>query len=188
MQGQANYLKIFGVGCKAHKKQSLNDLAVNCAGDLLLTRDYMTLKVWDVRQERAPVETYLVHEPLRAKLGMLYENDSIFDKFECGWAGDDRYASALSSTSRFLGPGSVKSIMHPSIHYVQPYRYLHLHTYYNLLGPYLNIYWPMPLLKTQHATEAQNCWLLSIMHNPGFSPIPDHCSFILCTKFNLSLQ
>ena len=39
--------------------------------------------------ERKPVETYPVHEYLRGKLCSLYENDFIFDKFECGWNGDD---------------------------------------------------------------------------------------------------
>ena len=47
------------------------------------------LKLWDVRMERKPVETYPVHEYLRGKLCSLYENDFIFDKFECGWNGDD---------------------------------------------------------------------------------------------------
>ena len=49
------------------------------------------LKLWDVRMERKPVETYPVHEYLRGKLCSLYENDFIFDKFECGWNGDDRW-------------------------------------------------------------------------------------------------
>lgn len=40
--------------------------------------------------ESRPVETYHVHEYLRSKLCTLYENDCIFDKFECGWSGDDR--------------------------------------------------------------------------------------------------
>lgn len=40
--------------------------------------------------ESAPVETYQVHDYLRSKLCTLYENDSIFDKFEVDWSGDDR--------------------------------------------------------------------------------------------------
>lgn len=31
-----------------------------------------------------------VHEYLRSKLCSLYENDCIFDKFECCWNGSDR--------------------------------------------------------------------------------------------------
>lgn len=39
----------------------------------------------------APCEVYNVHDFLRSKLCTLYENDSIFDKFECSWSGDDNY-------------------------------------------------------------------------------------------------
>lgn len=31
-----------------------------------------------------------VHDYLRSKLCSLYENDCIFDKFECAWNGSDR--------------------------------------------------------------------------------------------------
>ncbi|GMR53992.1 hypothetical protein PMAYCL1PPCAC_24187 [Pristionchus mayeri] len=70
---------------------SVSDVKFSHDGKFLLTRDYLTVKVWDLRQERAPVETYAVHEHLRSKLCQLYENDSIFDKFECGWSGDDKH-------------------------------------------------------------------------------------------------
>ena len=39
--------------------------------------------------ETKPIETYTVHEYLRSKLCSLYENDCIFDKFECCWNGND---------------------------------------------------------------------------------------------------
>lgn len=52
-------------------------------GRYLLSRDYMTLKLWDVAMERAPVAVLAVHEPLRGKLCDLYESDCIFDKFDC---------------------------------------------------------------------------------------------------------
>lgn len=55
-----------------------------------MSRDYLGLKVWDLRMETKPVETYPVHEYLRSKLCSLYENDCIFDKFECCWSGDDQ--------------------------------------------------------------------------------------------------
>lgn len=32
-----------------------------------------------------------MHEYLRPKLCSLYENDCIFDKFECCWSGTDQY-------------------------------------------------------------------------------------------------
>lgn len=39
--------------------------------------------------ENRPVETYCVHDYLRNKLCVLYENDCIFDKFECSWSSND---------------------------------------------------------------------------------------------------
>ena len=48
-------------------------------------------QVWDVNMEARPLEVYPVHDYLRSRLCSLYENDSIFDRFECGWNGDDTY-------------------------------------------------------------------------------------------------
>lgn len=48
-------------------------------------------QVWDINMESRPVEVYPVHDYLRSRLCSLYENDSIFDRFECGWNGDDSY-------------------------------------------------------------------------------------------------
>lgn len=39
--------------------------------------------------ENRPIETYSVHDYLRNKLCVLYENDCIFDKFECSWSYND---------------------------------------------------------------------------------------------------
>ena len=70
---------------------SISDVKFSYSGRYMLSRDYLTVKVWDVNMESKPVETYPVHEHLRSRLCSLYENDSIFDKFECGWNGTDSY-------------------------------------------------------------------------------------------------
>ncbi|EYC03098.1 hypothetical protein Y032_0096g2936 [Ancylostoma ceylanicum] len=70
---------------------SVSDIKFSHNGRYLLTRDYLTVKVWDLNMENRPIETYAVHDHLRTKLCALYENDSIFDKFECGWSGDDKH-------------------------------------------------------------------------------------------------
>ena len=44
-----------------------------------------------MNMESRPVEVYPVHDYLRSRLCSLYENDSIFDRFECSWNGDDTY-------------------------------------------------------------------------------------------------
>ncbi len=61
--------------------------------------------------ESRPVKTIPIHDHLRGKLCDLYENDCIFDKFECIWGGDDKcvylYSYSLSICS--FGPGDVTS-------------------------------------------------------------------------------
>ncbi|XP_065919488.1 serine/threonine-protein phosphatase 2A 55 kDa regulatory subunit B alpha isoform-like isoform X2 [Dysidea avara] len=74
---------------------SISDVKFSHSGRYMLSRDYLTVKVWDINMESKPVETYPVHEHLRSRLCSLYENDSIFDKFECGWNGTDSYPLKL---------------------------------------------------------------------------------------------
>ena len=57
-------------------------------GKFFVTRDYLQLKVWDLAMESRPVLTIDVHDHLRPKLCELYENDCIFDKFECSVASN----------------------------------------------------------------------------------------------------
>eukprot|EP00002_Diphylleia_rotans_P000837 TRINITY_DN1044_c0_g1_i1.p1 TRINITY_DN1044_c0_g1~~TRINITY_DN1044_c0_g1_i1.p1 ORF type:complete len:473 (-),score=109.79 TRINITY_DN1044_c0_g1_i1:524-1942(-) len=70
---------------------SISDVKFSRDGRFILSRDYMTLKIWDVNMESRPVKTIQIHENLRSKLGDLYENDFIFDKFECCFSGDGNY-------------------------------------------------------------------------------------------------
>eukprot|EP00108_Taenia_solium_P011880 TsM_001022700 transcript=TsM_001022700 gene=TsM_001022700 len=70
---------------------SLSDFRFDHSGNYILARDYLNLKVWDMRKSDRPCEIYSVHEPLRSQLCMLYESDAIFDKFLCSWSEDDRY-------------------------------------------------------------------------------------------------
>ena len=69
---------------------SISDVKFSHSGRYLITRDYLSIKIWDLQMDSKPIETYQVHEYLRSKLCALYENDCIFDKFECSWSGGDR--------------------------------------------------------------------------------------------------
>uniref|UniRef100_A0A8C5C3N5 Serine/threonine-protein phosphatase 2A 55 kDa regulatory subunit B n=1 Tax=Gadus morhua TaxID=8049 RepID=A0A8C5C3N5_GADMO len=68
---------------------SISDVKFSHSGRYLMTRDYLTVKIWDLNMETRPIETYQVHEYLRNKMCSLYENDCLFDKFECCWNGND---------------------------------------------------------------------------------------------------
>jgi len=62
---------------------SISDIKFSADGRYILARDYLTLKIWDLNMEARPVKTIRIHDHLRSKLCDLYENDCIFDKFEC---------------------------------------------------------------------------------------------------------
>ncbi|KAB2061131.1 hypothetical protein ES319_A10G065800v1 [Gossypium barbadense] len=92
---------------------SISDIKFAKDGRYMLSRDYMTLKLWDINMDSGPVSTFQVHEYLRPKLCDLYENDSIFDKFECCLSGDGlRVATgSYSNLFRIFGcaPGSTEA-------------------------------------------------------------------------------
>ncbi|KAK3032023.1 hypothetical protein RJ639_036397, partial [Escallonia herrerae] len=67
---------------------STSDVKFAKDGRYLFSRDYMTLKMWDINMDSGPIATFQVHEYLRPKLCDLYENDSIYDKFDCCLSGD----------------------------------------------------------------------------------------------------
>lgn len=80
---------------------SISDVKFSHDGRYILSRDYLSLKIWDINMESRPVRTIQIHDHLRGKLCDLYENDCIFDKFECIWGGDDKYVILLAWHSVF---------------------------------------------------------------------------------------
>ena len=65
----------------------------------MLSRDYLSLKIWDINMDSRPIRTIQIHDHLRGKLCDLYENDCIFDKFECTFSGDGKCASRFLKLS-----------------------------------------------------------------------------------------
>jgi serine/threonine-protein phosphatase 2A regulatory subunit B len=61
---------------------SISDMNVAPNGHTWVIRDYLTVKVWDMRRPSTPVRILPVHEYLRGRLADLYDSDCIFDKFE----------------------------------------------------------------------------------------------------------
>ncbi|CAH8381265.1 unnamed protein product [Eruca vesicaria subsp. sativa] len=80
---------------------SISDIKFSKNGRYILSRDYMTLKLWDINMDSGPVASYQVHEHLRPRLCDLYENDSIFDKFECCLSGDGSRVATGSYSNLF---------------------------------------------------------------------------------------
>ncbi|KAH7431333.1 hypothetical protein KP509_08G043200 [Ceratopteris richardii] len=80
---------------------SISDLKFSRDGCYMVSRDYMTVKLWDLNMGSAPVATFKVHEYLRPKLCDLYEKDAIFDKFECSLSGDGSRVATGSYSNLF---------------------------------------------------------------------------------------
>lgn len=81
---------------------SISDARFSRDGRYILSRDYLTVKIWDVNMEKHPVRTINICDNLRSKLCDLYENDCIFDKFECTFSGDGKYALSGSYNNLFM--------------------------------------------------------------------------------------
>ncbi|KAI9707038.1 MAG: Protein phosphatase PP2A regulatory subunit B [Candelaria pacifica] len=81
---------------------SISDVRFSNDGRYILSRDYLTVKIWDVNMERQPVKTIPIHEHLRPRLCDTYENDSIFDKFEVVFSGDAKNVMTGSYNNNFM--------------------------------------------------------------------------------------
>lgn len=81
---------------------SISDIKFSNDGRYLISRDYMTVKIWDLKMENKPIKTINVHEKFREKLCDAYENDAIFDKFEVVFSGDSKSMMTGSYDNNFM--------------------------------------------------------------------------------------
>ncbi|CAK9435471.1 uncharacterized protein LODBEIA_P01980 [Lodderomyces beijingensis] len=81
---------------------SISDVEFSQDGRYIASRDYMTVKIWDLAMESQPVKTINVQEHLRDRLCDTYENDAIFDKFEVQFSGDNKSVMTGSYNNNFM--------------------------------------------------------------------------------------
>lgn len=81
---------------------SISDVKFSYDGRHIVSRDYMTVKIWDIAMEREPIKTINIHEHLRDRLCDTYENDAIFDKFEVQFSGDNKSIMTGSYHNNFM--------------------------------------------------------------------------------------
>lgn len=81
---------------------SISDVKFSHDGRYIASRDYMTVKIWDLAMENKPIKTIDVHEHLRERLCDTYENDAIFDKFEVQFGGDNKSVMTGSYNNQFV--------------------------------------------------------------------------------------
>ncbi|GMI11277.1 hypothetical protein TrVE_jg2978 [Triparma verrucosa] len=80
---------------------SISDARFSPDGRYVVSRDYMSLKLWDVNMDSTPVQTIQIQQHLTPRFVQLYENDCIFDKFECAVSGDGKYVASGTYGSTF---------------------------------------------------------------------------------------
>lgn len=81
---------------------SISDVKFSHDGRYIVSRDYMTVKIWDMNMDTKPIKTINVHEHLRDRLCDTYENDAIFDKFEVQFSGDLKSVMTGSYNNNFM--------------------------------------------------------------------------------------
>nr|CDS16386.1 Protein phosphatase PP2A 55 kDa regulatory [Echinococcus granulosus] len=100
---------------------SIADLKfLNNSDRFIVSRDFMSVKVWDLANTTAPVEVYPVQSHLRPYLNSIYETELLFDDFKLSLSSDDRfivtgsYQSDIRIVDRSLGaPGIYNIKMEP---------------------------------------------------------------------------
>ncbi|CCE64245.1 hypothetical protein TPHA_0H00350 [Tetrapisispora phaffii CBS 4417] len=81
---------------------SISDVKFSPNGRYIASRDYLTIKIWDVNMDNKPLKTINIHEQLKDRLSDTYENDSIFDKFELSFSGDSSSIMTGSYNNNFM--------------------------------------------------------------------------------------
>lgn len=61
----------------------------------LITRDFLTVKIWDICNAKKPLSAIVIQEGMKGKLCEMFENDCIFDKFAI--------SASLDSNTIFTG-------------------------------------------------------------------------------------
>ena len=77
------------IGLFAEALASISDFAFHPRRErLFATRDFLTIKLWDMANETMPVAIYPIHDYLRGRLGDLYESEALFDRFDLDWSAN----------------------------------------------------------------------------------------------------
>ncbi|QLL32737.1 hypothetical protein HG536_0D02590 [Torulaspora globosa] len=81
---------------------SISDVKFSPNGRYIASRDYLTVKIWDVNMDNKPLKTINIHDQLKERLSDTYENDAIFDKFEVCFSGDSSSVMTGSYDNNFM--------------------------------------------------------------------------------------
>lgn len=92
---------------------SISDIKFSPNGRYIVSRDYLTVKIWDINMSNKPLKTINVHDQLKERLSDTYENDAIFDKFEANFNGKSNSIITGTYNSQFM---IYPNVLDPSSH------------------------------------------------------------------------
>jgi serine/threonine-protein phosphatase 2A regulatory subunit B len=73
-------------------------------GDYIVSRDYLSVKVWDIRNNKEPCRSIRIGKFLEKKLCDLYESENIYDKFNIVTSSDKKqYITGTYNNSFMIG-------------------------------------------------------------------------------------
>lgn len=80
----------------------LSDATITPDENYIVARDYLSVKIWDVRMESKLLSVVPVQEYLRMELCKLYEEDHIFDQFEIALSPDGKQFVTGGYSNNFI--------------------------------------------------------------------------------------
>ncbi|KAM3183617.1 hypothetical protein ACTXT7_009980 [Hymenolepis weldensis] len=96
---------------------SISDLKFfNNSDRFIATRDFMSVKIWDLANTSAPVEVYPVQSHLKPYMNSIYETELLFDDFKLSLSSDDKYIitgsyqADIRILDRSMGPSGIYKI------------------------------------------------------------------------------
>lgn len=69
--------------------------------NLLAARDFLSVRIWDVRMEQRPLQVIPLHPQTKDFAGRFLESESIYDRFELSFSNDGKMFATGSYTDRF---------------------------------------------------------------------------------------
>ncbi|KAK2944609.1 putative Serine/threonine-protein phosphatase 2A 55 kDa regulatory subunit B delta [Blattamonas nauphoetae] len=70
-------------------------------GQLIVSRDYFNIRIWDPRMTNRTVFTTPIHDTIRTRLSNYLDSDAPYDKFTCCFSPDNKFVLTGTYNNRF---------------------------------------------------------------------------------------
>ncbi|KAM7539914.1 hypothetical protein Aperf_G00000038296 [Anoplocephala perfoliata] len=149
----------------------------NNSDRFIATRDFMSVKIWDLANTSSPVEVYHVQSHLKPYLNSIYETELLFDDFKLSLSSDDKYIvtgsyqADIRVVDRSVGsPGIYKIKMEPDDSHL--YSGFYGHSPDSITPDSATAPWPRPLSVdvSSPASESEDSTPGVLPINSLFSP------------------